>query len=185
MTQAYHPLARGLHWLMAVLIVGLAALGLYMRELPLSPQKLVLYSWHKWVGVSVFALLWLRLAVRVARKPPPAPPTLTARMQWLARAGHVALYGLMLLIPLSGWLMSSAKGVQTVWFGVLPLPDLLARDRELGELLQQVHKALNLLLMASVAGHVAAALWHHFVLRDDTLRRMQPMPWRKHNEDMT
>jgi len=77
------------------------------------------------------------------------------------------------VIPLSGWLMSSAKGVQTVWFGVLPIPDLLARDKELGNLLQLVHKGLNITLMLTLAGHVGAALWHHFVLKDDTLRRMR------------
>jgi len=77
------------------------------------------------------------------------------------------------VIPLSGWLMSSAKGVQTVWFGVLPIPDLIGRDKELGNLLQLVHKGLNITLMLTLAGHVGAALWHHFILKDDTLRRMR------------
>ena len=80
----------------------------------------------------------------------------------------------MIAIPLSGWLMSSAKGVPTVWFGLWPIPDLLPRDRALGDALQLVHRALNYLLMATIAGHVAAALWHHTVRKDDTLRRMLP-----------
>jgi cytochrome b561 len=79
----------------------------------------------------------------------------------------------MVVIPLSGWLMSSAKGFQTVWFGVLPIPDLVGRDKALGDVLQEVHEALNVLLMLTLAGHVTAALWHHFVLKDDTLRRMR------------
>jgi cytochrome b561 len=173
MNTTYTPVAKGLHWLMAVLILGLLALGIYMSDLPLSPQKLELYSWHKWSGVTVFLLLWLRLAWRVTHRPPALPETLSAPMRLAAHAGHAALYLLMLAIPLSGWLMSSAKGFQTVWFGVLPIPDLLGRDRELGDLLQQVHKLLNLLLMLTLAGHVLAALWHHFVLKDDTLRRMR------------
>ena len=173
MTTTYTPVAKGLHWLMAVMILGLLALGLYMSELPLSPQKLTLYAWHKWFGVTVFLLVWLRLAWRVTHRPPALPGTLSAPMRLAAHAGHAALYGLMIAIPLSGWLMSSAKGFQTVWFGVLPIPDLLARDRELGDLLQQVHKLLNLLLMLTLAGHVLAALWHHLVLKDDTLRRMR------------
>jgi cytochrome b561 len=90
-----------------------------------------------------------------------------------AHVGHWTLYVLMVAIPLSGWLMSSAKGFQTVWFGVLPIPDLLARDRELGDLLQQLHQLLNLLLVLTLVGHVLAALWHHFVVKDDTLRRMR------------
>lgn len=172
MNTTYTALAKGLHWLMAVLILGLLALGLYMQGLPLSPEKLALYAWHKWAGVSVFLLVWLRLAWRVTHRPPPLPDAMSPRLQFLAHAGHTMLYSLMLLIPLTGWLMSSAKGFQTVWFGVLPLPDLVGRDRELGDLLQQVHKALNLLLMASLAGHVLAAFWHHFVLKDGMLRRM-------------
>ena len=173
MNSTYTPVARGLHWLMAALIAGLLILGIYMSDLPLSPDKLQLYAWHKWAGVSVFLLVWLRLAWRLGHPPPPLPATLSRRMQWAAHAGHALLYGLMIAIPLSGWLMSSAKGVPTVWFGLLTLPDLLARNRELGDLLQQLHKALNLLLMLTLAGHIGAALWHHFVLKDDTLRRMR------------
>jgi cytochrome b561 len=84
------------------------------------------------------------------------------------------LYALMVVIPLTGWLMSSAKGFQTVWFGVLPLPDLLAKDKALGDQLAQLHWALNVGLLLLIAGHAAAALWHHVVLKDDTLRRMLP-----------
>ena len=173
MNTTYTPVAKGLHWLMAAMILGLLALGIYMSDLPLSPQKLTLYSWHKWAGVTVFVLVWLRLLWRITHRPPALPETLSPLTRLAAHAGHAALYGLMVAIPLTGWLMSSAKGFQTVWFGVLPIPDLLGRDRELGDLLQQVHKLLNLLLMLTLAGHVAAALWHHFVLKDDTLRRMR------------
>ena len=173
MNTTYTPVAKGLHWLMAVLILGLLALGIYMSDLPLSPQKLQLYSWHKWFGVTVFLLLWLRLAWRVTHRPPALPETLSPPMRLAAHAGHAALYGLMVVIPLSGWLMSSAKGVQTVWFGVLPIPALRGRDKALGDLLKEAHEALNWLLMLTLAGHLSAALWHHFVLKDDTLRRMR------------
>lgn len=172
MNLSYTPLAKGLHWLMAVLILGLLALGIVMTEMPLSPEKLTLYAWHKWAGVTVFLLVWLRLAWRLTHRPPPLPAAMPPQVQRLAHAGHTLLYSLMLLIPLTGWLMSSAKGFQTVWFGVLPLPDLVGRDRDLGDLLQQVHKGLNVLLMATLAGHVLAALWHQFVRKDGLLRRM-------------
>lgn len=173
MRTTYTPVAKVLHWGMAILILGLLALGMYMHELPLSPQKLELYAWHKGFGVSVFVLVWLRLAWRVTHRPPSLPATLSPRQRLLARVGHAALYGLMVAIPLSGWLMSSAKGFQTVWFGVWPIPDLIGRDKALGDLLRQVHEALNVLLMITLAGHVAAALWHHFILKDETLRRMR------------
>ena len=173
MTCTYTPVAKGLHWLMAVMILGLLALGIYMHDLPLSPQKLELYAWHKWMGVTVFLLVWLRLAWRVTHRPPALPKTLSPVMRVAAHAGHAVLYVLMVVIPLSGWLMSSAKGFQTVWFGVLPIPDLVGRDKALGDVLQETHEALNLLLMLTLGGHLAAALWHHFVVKDDTLRRMR------------
>ena len=95
-------------------------------------------------------------------------------MKLAAHGGHLALYGLMLAIPLSGWLMSSAKGFQTVWFGVLPLPDLIGKSLELGKALSGVHWTLNVALLVIVAGHVLAALMHQFVQKDGTLYRMVP-----------
>ena len=80
----------------------------------------------------------------------------------------------MVAIPLSGWLMSSAKGFQTVWFGVLPIPDLVGKDAALGETLRAVHEYLNLTLIVVAIGHLAPALKHHFVDRDGQLLRMWP-----------
>ena len=174
MNTHYTRTAKSLHWLMALMIFGLLALGFYMSDMPLSPDKLQYYAWHKWAGVSVFVLVWLRLAWRIAHRPPALPDRMPAAMQWAAHAGHFALYVLMIAIPLSGWLMSSAKGVQTVWFGVLPIPDLLGKDKELGHTLAELHEALNIGLLLLIAGHAGAALLHHFFHKDDTLRRMLP-----------
>jgi len=99
---------------------------------------------------------------------------MTRLQQLAAHAGHLGIYVLMLAIPLSGWIMSSAKGVQTVWFGVLPLPDLVARDKALGHQLEELHSALAVGLMVLVGVHVAAALYHYRVLKDDILQRMMP-----------
>ena len=174
MSRHYTATAKTLHWVIAILILGLLGLGFYMHDLPLSPNKLKLYSWHKWAGVTTFLLVVLRLAWRVGNPPPALPASMPRAQQWAAHAGHFALYVLMLGIPLSGWLMSSAKGFQTVWFGVLPIPDLLGRDKALGDLLQTVHLGLNLLLVGVLLGHVGAALKHHFIDRDDILTRMLP-----------
>ncbi len=170
----YTHTAKSLHWLMAILIFGLLALGFYMHDLPLSPQKLQLYSWHKWVGVTAFLLVLFRLAWRATHRPPPLPANMARTMRFAAHAGHFVLYALMLAIPLSGWLMSSAKGFQTVWFGLLPIPDLLGKNKETGDLLALVHKSLNLLFVAAIAGHIGAALKHHFIDKDDILTRMLP-----------
>ncbi len=172
--SSYTGIAIGLHWLIAVAIVGSFSLGLYMADLPLSPQKLKLYSWHKWVGVSIFLFVLLRLGWRLTHRPPAMPPGMPAWQVKAAAATHVLLYVLMFAVPLSGWLMSSAKGFQTVWFGVLPLPDLLDKNKELGDLLQQVHMLLNFSMAALVVAHLGAALKHHFLDRDDMLARMIP-----------
>ncbi len=174
MSTHYTPLAKSLHWLMALMIFGLLALGFYMSDLPLSPEKLQLYAWHKWAGVTVFMLVWLRLAWRITHRPPALPGSMSPLMQLGAHAGHLMLYVLMVAIPLSGWLMSSAKGFQTVWFGVLPIPDLIGKDKALGKSLTELHAALNMGLLLLVVGHALAAAFHHFVHKDDTLRRMLP-----------
>lgn len=174
MNTNYTSAAKGLHWLMALMIFGLLAMGFYMSDLPFSPEKLQFYSWHKWAGVTVFMLVWLRLVWRFTHRPPAYPLSMSRLQQVLAHGGHLLLYGLMIIIPLSGWLMSSAKGVQTVWFGVLPLPDLLAKDKALGKQLEELHSALNIGLLVLLAGHAAAALFHHWVHKDDVLRRMLP-----------
>jgi cytochrome b561 len=173
-TNRYTGVAIALHWLMAIGIIGLFSLGVYMHKLPLSPEKLKLYSWHKWAGVTVFMLVIARLAWRVTHRPPALPEQMSRLEQWVAHAGHHLLYLLMFAIPLSGWLMSSAKGFQTVWFGLLPLPNLLEKNKEIGDLLQTVHWAFNMVLVAIVLGHAAAAMKHHFLSRDDVLTRMLP-----------
>ncbi len=174
MNDRYTRTAQTLHWLMAILLVGLVTLGLYMHELPLSPRKLQLYSYHKWAGVTAFVLVLVRLAWRATHPPPALPAGTSAAVRMAAGAGHALLYLLMVAIPLTGWLMSSAKGFQTVWFGVLPIPDLIGKDAALGETLAMVHKYLNFTLIAVALGHVAAALKHQLVDQDGLLLRMWP-----------
>ena len=170
----YDTLSIALHWLVFVLICSGFSLAVYMTDLPFSPLKLKYYSWHKWIGVSIFLLAVLRAVWRLTH---PAPPLPAAMHDWQRRAAavsHLLLYALIIVIPLSGWLYSSAAGVPTVYFGVLPLPDLLTRDKALAETLKSVHITLNYTLLALVTVHVAAALKHHLVDRDDVLIRMLP-----------
>lgn len=173
----YGPTAMTLHWLMALMILAALPLGMFMTELDLSPTKLKLYSWHKWLGVSIFAVLLFRVAWRATHAPPPLPDSMPAWQRVTAQGLHGLLYLLMFAIPVSGWLMSSAKGFQTVWFGVLPLPDLLEKDKALGEWLAETHEALNGLLIMALVLHVGATLKHHFIDRDEIAGRM--MPWLK------
>ena len=165
-----------LHWLVALLIFAGFPLGLYMVDLPLSPDKLKLYSYHKWIGITVLMLVAIRVSWRLTHTPPALSPGIAAWQRHASAVVHGLLYLLMIAIPVSGWLMSSAKGFQTVWFGVLPLPDLVGKSRELGELLEEVHEWLNYTLLALVILHVAGALKHHFIERQSFLQRMG---WRR------
>lgn len=172
--STYSPIAVLLHWSTAALILAGAGIGLYMVELEFSPIKLKTYSWHKWVGITVFLLTALRLAWRLLRPPPAASPDMPRWQLHAAAAVHGALYVLLFVIPLSGWLMSSAKGVSVAYLGVLPLPDLVAENEALGEQLETLHGMLNCALLGLIVVHALAALKHHFVDRDAVLVRMLP-----------
>jgi len=163
-----------LHWLIFALIACGFTLAVYMVELPLSPQKLKYFSWHKWIGVTVFLLAVARLAWRMAHPAPALPESLPAWQRRAAAITHAVLYALILVIPLTGWTYSSAAGVPTVYFGMVQLPDLLAKDKALAEQLKLVHITLNYTLLTLVIIHAAAALKHHFVDRDEVLARMLP-----------
>ncbi len=169
----YGAPAIALHWLLALLILGSLGVGLTMTGLPLTPTRLKLYNWHKWAGIAILVLSALRLALRLAHRPPPVPP-LPAWQRRAAAATHGLLYLLFFAVPLAGWAYSSAAGFPVVWFGVLPLPDWVSPDRALAESLKALHRWLAYALAATVALHVAAALKHHFVDRDGLLLRMWP-----------
>ena len=168
----YSAAAVVLHWLVALLIFAVFPLGVYMHELPLSPDKLKLYSYHKWIGITILLLVAVRLGWRLTHTPPPLPLSVVAWQRHASAIVHGLLYVLMVAIPLSGWMMSSAKGFPVVWFGVLPLPDLVGKDKALGDLFAGVHQSLNFSLLVLVILHVAAALQHHFIERQPFLQRM-------------
>lgn len=174
----YNPLAIAFHWILAIAIVGAFGVGLYMTGLPMSPTRLKIYTWHKWAGVTILALSALRLLWRLAKAPPALPAAVSRAMprwQHLAHHGtHAALYLLFFAVPLSGWAYSSAAGFPITWFGVLPLPDLVAPDKALAEVLKESHELLAFALAGLVVLHVAAALKHQIIDRDGLLLRMWP-----------
>jgi len=171
---SYTRTAVGLHWVIGLLILAAFPLGLYMHGLPLSPDKLKLFSYHKWIGVTVLMLAVVRIAWRFTFRPPELPSTMRRWERFAALVMHCLLYALLFAVPLSGWITSSATGFQTVWFGVIPLPDLVGRDKEFGQFLLTLHASLNYLLIALVGIHIAAALKHHFIAHDYVLIQMIP-----------
>jgi len=174
MSERYTPAAIALHWIVAILILANLALGLFTVDLPLSPRKLQFFSYHKWIGVTVFMLAAARLLWRLAHPAPALPATMRPWERRAAHWTHVLLYVLFFSAPLTGWLFSSAAGIQTVYLGVLPIPDLLPRDKSLADALKLAHKSINFTMAGVIAIHAAAALKHHFIDKDDVLRRMLP-----------
>ena len=174
MNARYTPAAIALHWIVAALILANLALGLYTVGLPLSPQKLRYFSFHKWIGVTVFILAAARLSWRLGHPVPELPEAMPLWERRAAHATHVLLYFLFFAAPLTGWLFSSASGFQTVYLGMIPLPDLLSKDKALADALRLAHKSINFTMAALIVLHTAAALKHHFVDKDDVLRRMLP-----------
>lgn len=174
----YTPTAMALHWGLAVMLIGILAVGWYMTGLPFSPQRLKLYNWHKWAGVVILGLSVLRLAWRLTHRPPALPQALSAAMprwQHLAHHGtHGALYGLFFIVPLLGWAYSSAAGFSIVLFGLWPLPDFVAADKALAEAIKPWHALAAYTLAALVVLHVAAAVKHQLIDRDGLLQRMLP-----------
>jgi cytochrome b561 len=169
----YTRTAIALHWIAAILIVCNLALGISMINFALSPLKIRLYGWHKWIGITVFLTAAVRILWLFAH-PAPTPVAMPAWQRSAARATHAALYVLMFAIPLSGWVYSSATGVSVIYLGLFPLPDLVGKDKVLAGVLWAVHATLNFILFVLVIVHVGAALRHQYVERDDTLRRMLP-----------
>ena len=184
MTNSNHAASRytttaiALHWVLALGLVGLFAMGLYMADLPFSPQRLKLYNWHKWAGMTVLFLSLLRLLWRLAHPAPALPATMAAAMpQWQYRAHHgthLALYALFFIVPLVGWAYSSAAGFPIVLFGVLPLPDFVGADKSLAALIKPWHEISAFALAGLVVLHVAAAVKHHFIDKDGLMDRMRP-----------
>ena len=172
----YGLVAMSLHWAIAVLMIGMFALGQVMTTPPPAERDFALYQLHKSIGFVVLALAVVRIAWRWVNPQPPLPETLKTYERGLARATHLALYILLFALPISGWLMVSASPWQipTVVFDTLLIPHLLGPDADLEALFKAVHVWLGWALVVVLVLHVAGALKHHFVLHDDVLWRMLP-----------
>ena len=168
----YTRVAIAFHWLLAFLITGSFAFGLYMVELPFSPARLKQYNWHKWAGITILALSALRLLWRLSHRPPALGSSTPSWQSKASQAAHGLLYLLFFAAPLAGWAYSSAAGFPVVYFGLFQLPDFVPRSAELAATLKLTHRFFTYSLAALVVLHVAAALKHQWMDRDRLLARM-------------
>lgn len=173
-SQRWSATAKALHWIVAIGILVQLPLGVAADEWPLSPRKLELFVLHKSIGLALLALVLVRVAWRASHAAPPLPEAMSVGERRAAHASHAMLYALMLAMPLSGWIASSAANVPFRMFWTVPVPAIAAADDALADSAGAVHEILAIVLGVAIAVHVAAALWHHFVRRDDVLRRMLP-----------
>ncbi|KAF1305285.1 cytochrome b [Pseudomonas putida] len=172
--EAFHPLARLVHWLMAILIIAMLFIGVSMVG-DLSLRHPVLVELHKATGLALLLLVIVRIGLRLSLPHPPLPQDLPALQRLAAGASHLLLYALMLAMPLLGWAMLSAGGYPRP----LQLPAIAPHDLQLYAMLRQAHGWAGYLLFATVLVHLGAALMHALVRRDGVLRSMWPGPLRR------
>jgi len=172
--RRHHPFTRFLHWTTFAFLIVAAGTVCARAFIEYQAARQLLLAIHEWAGLTVLALIVPRLAWRAYASIGRLHATMSPRTRIAAALGHYALYATTLALPVLGWLTANAYGQTLRLFGVLPLPTLIARDREFGYGLQDWHVDAAWVLLALVLGHVAAALWHHYIRRDNVLRSMQP-----------
>lgn len=168
----YGVVAKVIHWFMALGLIGLVLVGWYMEDMPNSPEKFELYGLHKSFGVVLLALVVLRLVWRTLNKQPLMPAGTSKFVAFVAASGHGLLYAMMFAMPLVGWAMSSSYGFPVSFFGLFTLPNLVAPNKEMAELYGMLHSWGGDVFTILIVGHVLAALYHHFICKDDVLKRM-------------
>jgi cytochrome b561 len=172
--RRYTPTAQALHWLVALLIVVQFVLAQMAAHLPLGVRKLSLLAEHKSVGMTVLVLALVRVAWRFKHPPPPLPAEMRRVERFLAGASHISFYVILIAMPLSGWLMSSAKNYTVSWFGAFSWPNLIKPNEAAFSNFRTLHHLLSNTLVAIASLHIVAALKHHFWNKDDVLVRMLP-----------
>jgi len=172
--KRYGPLSIGLHWFMLVLLAAVYICMELSGAFPKgSDMRDALRTWHYMLGLSVFALAWLRLAVNLSHRTPPVDPAPPIWQNRLSRLVHAGLYVLMIGMPLAGWLILSARAQPIPFFG-LQLPALMAESKNAAGWIKEIHEAGATAGYFLVGLHALAALYHHYLLRDNTLLRMLP-----------
>jgi cytochrome b561 len=170
----YGSLSIGIHWLMLLLFIAVyATIELRVLFEKGSDPREALKTWHLMLGMLVFVLVWLRIAARLSGPTPTIQPEPEKMQQLSAKILHLALYALMIGMPLTGWLMLSASGKVIPFFG-LEFPALIGENKDLAKTIKKVHEFVGMAGYYLIGLHAAAALYHHYIKRDNTLTRMLP-----------
>lgn len=173
-TETFGTVAKAFHWVMALAITGLLAVGLIMVDMAPSPDKFKLYALHKSTGLVMLCLVILRLTWRLSHVVPGAPDSLPPLHRHLMKLSPVALYFLMILMPISGFIMSDAGGHPITFYDLYTLPTFFSKNPDLSQAAQLVHKYTGFTFIGVLIAHTSAALYHHFILKNTILQRMLP-----------
>ena len=176
----YGLVSQALHWAVVILVVVQFVWAWRMDDLPRGVALYELTVQHKSFGMTILGLMVLRLLWRSFNRPPPLPDHVRGWEHFAARTTHWLFYGLLVAMPLSGWIMSSAADYGAEWFGLVNIPDLVGPDEDLQDVMEEVHEIMSWVLLTIIGIHVLAALRHQFLLRDHVLGGMLPT-WKRHD----
>lgn len=170
----YTVLARALHWITVVLILTVATLGTWIVFFEPEDEafKLRLYNIHESTGILILALTVIRLLWRASHPPPPITPPLPPRLALVAHLNHALIYAILLTMPIVGFLATNAWGFPLRWFGLFPIPSPIGKNEAIAPILSNIHFGLAIALGVMLLAHIGGALFHHFIRKDDTVRRM-------------
>lgn len=171
-SESYGIVSKFFHWVVGITMIGLLAVGLIMKDMPNSPDKFELYGLHKSTGILIIAFIAMRLIWKFMNLTPELPQTMSPLQKIGSNAAHVFLYISMVVMPLSGWGMSSAGGYKISFFGLFTVPPIVPKSKMLGGIFHETHELLSKALIAVLIIHILAALLHHFWYKDGILKRM-------------
>ncbi len=166
-----HPwIYRLLHWSIALLMIGALITQMVFNDMPLSPEKFQWISYHKWIGFTVLLFFIPRLFVR---KMFTSDAVVKATWEhWIMKITHFVLYASMVMLPLTGWLMTSAKGFPLVYLGLIPIPDLIGPNADLGHFFKELHEACAAVFITSLVLHLGGVVKHYVIYKHKLLRKM-------------
>jgi len=171
-TAVYSIPARILHWLIAAIVIAMIPLGFIMTNAAPGPAQDAMFNLHVSLGATLILLIVLRIIWRLTHTPPPLPAGMPAIQRWAASTVHFLLYVTLIVQPLLGWIGNSAYPAPVTVFGIVTLPPIWSEDRALSDQIFLVHRNIGILIAALICVHVAGALFHQFIQRDNLIRRM-------------
>jgi cytochrome b561 len=180
-TDGYPATSKLLHWLVAACVLTTAPVAIAMGKVGEGPLQNALYNFHKSLGILIFLLMILRLINRLVVGAPMPDPTIEPWQRTVSSAVHGSLYALLIAMPIVGYIANSAFGAPAPFFGLFNLPPIIGKNEALSDQLFAIHRWAGFLVIILVGMHIGAALFHHFIRRDDVLRRMLPRALMKSN----